>query len=399
MSSRKKQLELPYQPTVVELPYREKEEALPTSSLASPSEEAETPFENIVQIARVQYNRILTINSAVDPGPEDIRDCRFLLEKDINFRQAFSDCVQSKIPVDIQSTLFLAAVEACNRAAADREVNDLGALTDALRYLLDEARQCPPRSILVLHPDTNRAFGYIDLQEDLYTPAPLPRDLNPGSATPQLVWVQPPGLRVLPQVEVQFTQYLFDSGRDLRIVQQLRAKAEATTRRPSPRFVDQAVALATVSGRKHITAAIDGSKFPALLGKHVNYATQQVTDSALHVVDAHAAASLPSFVSENMQSVCEDTITVRRTVSVIDPLAWNLNSAKDPERDVTIALCQKLSRVLEKHAAPGVSLIVKTGDVSVQSADLFDTWHVQAQMPVQIFKVKLLETVADDIAP
>lgn len=178
--------------------------------------------------------------------------------------------------------------------------------TEAVQYLVDEYLQFGSEGVFMVSKDTGQVIAIIR-EEDIYQPAPVPRE-GGGMATPLK--------RIRPDLEGAIVTYIHDHGREQKILEGLAAKGYQT--QLLREMGDPRLLVATKRGRKHIVDQLATHDPKDLLG-----ATGGTSGAFLRffkILDSAAEDAVD-------YSLCplRGSVVSRSTMGIHDPLTTNLH--------------------------------------------------------------------------
>ena len=175
--------------------------------------------------------------SEADPLPRDLLDVRAEVQSTPRLQEIFRQAFDEKWSADRLTDLLTTELMMLRRDDTDP--------TEAARFLADEFTQIGPAGVQLISTATGRIAAIIR-EEDIYKPAPVPRE---GSS----VMAQPLP-RIRPDLESAVVMWFHDKGREENILQALAARGHQTALLKE--MGDPRLLVATKKGRRHIVASL-----------------------------------------------------------------------------------------------------------------------------------------------
>lgn len=176
--------------------------------------------------------------SQATPEPQDLLEVRAEIQSTPRLQALFRRAHEEKWSADHLADLLTTEL---NMARVEGNIDP----TNAARYLADEYTQIGPQGIQLINTSTGRIAAIIR-EEDIYQPAPVPRE---GSTT-----LAKPLPRIRPDLEAAIVTWFHDKGREERVVEALAARGHQTALLRE--MGDPRLLVATRKGRRHIVAEL-----------------------------------------------------------------------------------------------------------------------------------------------
>lgn len=175
--------------------------------------------------------------SEASPVPRDLLDVRAEVQSTPRLQEVFRQAFDEKWTAERLTDLLTTEIRMLRSDDSDP--------TEAVRYLADEFTQIGPSGVQLISTATGRIAAIIR-EEDIYRPAPVPREGTDIMAQPMP--------RIRPDLETAIVTWFHDKGRDERILEALAARGHQTALMRD--MGDPRLLVATKKGRRHIVASL-----------------------------------------------------------------------------------------------------------------------------------------------
>lgn len=337
--------------------------------------------ETLTKVASERQIEPVVVSEA-DPLPQDLLDVRAEVQFTPKLQSVFRQALDEKWSADRLADLLTTELMILRQDDTDPSV--------AARFLADEFTQIGPAGVQLISTSTGRIAAILR-EEDIYKPAPVPRE---GSST-----LAQPLDRIRPDLEAAVVMWFHDKGREENILQALAARGHQTELLKE--IGDPRLLVATKKGRRHIVASLAKIEPKALLesaGGRAGTFLRQFT-----LIDGTEEPPHDELV------LIKGEVSAKSIMGVQDPLTTNLNHNRPATLRAALVggWVRHLARLLSMkvHSTGQVSHL-DLSDPGVKIPDGF--WvappdfvrPLTSRVPkVEVFPVESSEPIAIHISP
>ncbi len=175
--------------------------------------------------------------SEANPVPRDLLDVRAEVQSTPKLQELFRRAFDEKWTAERITDLLTTEIRILRGDDSDP--------TEAARFLADEFTQIGPVGVQLISTATGRIAAIIR-EEDIYRPAPVPREGTSVMAQPMA--------RIRPDLETAVVTWFHDKGREQAILEKLAARGHQTALVRD--MGDPRLLVATKKGRRHIVDSL-----------------------------------------------------------------------------------------------------------------------------------------------
>jgi hypothetical protein len=196
---------------------------------------AESPLAHVPSELERQIEPVVV--SEANPDPRDLLDVRAEVQSTPRIQEVFRKAFDEKWSAERLTDLLTTEIRILRQDDSDP--------TEAARFLADEFTQIGPAGVHLISTTTGRIAAIIR-EEDIYQPAPVPREGTSIMAQPLP--------RIRPDLETAIVTWFHDKGREERILETLAARGHQTALMRE--MGDPRLLVATKKGRRHIVNSL-----------------------------------------------------------------------------------------------------------------------------------------------